>query len=72
MHMHITRPAHAPRADGQRSIELLTKTLGFPTVPAGQTFARPGLRFESYAGMGHSSCPEELEDLRAWLTEALR
>ncbi|ORY33132.1 Phospholipase/carboxylesterase/thioesterase [Naematelia encephala] len=58
-------------AFGVMSIELLKK-LGYPTVPAGQTFARPGLRFESYPGLGHSSSPQEIEHLKAWLTEAFK
>ncbi|WVR08963.1 acyl-protein thioesterase 1 [Kwoniella sp. DSM 27419] len=57
---------------GQQSVEILTKKLGFPLLPEGTTFARPGIRFESYRGMPHSSCPQEIEDLKAWLTEALK
>lgn len=56
---------------GQQSVELLTK-LGYPTVPANKSFAKPGLVFKSYAGMAHSSSQEEIEDLRVWLTEALK
>ncbi|KAL7421266.1 hypothetical protein Q5752_004151 [Cryptotrichosporon argae] len=56
---------------GVRSIEFLKK-LGFPAVPAGEAFRRPGLRFESYDALAHSSSPRELEDLRAWLVEALK
>ena len=57
---------------GERSVEMLTKQLGFPLVPSGKTFERPGVRFESYPGMAHSSCPQEIDDLKAWLTEALK
>lgn len=57
--------------DGQRSVELLAK-MGFPSVSSGQVFARPGLRFESYGGLGHSASPEELDDLTGWLKHALR
>ncbi|WWC91067.1 uncharacterized protein L201_006008 [Kwoniella dendrophila CBS 6074] len=57
---------------GQQSIELLTKKLGFPLLPSGTNFKRPGLRFESYEGLPHSSSPEEIEDLKNWLTEALK
>lgn len=46
--------------------------MGFPTVPAGTKFARPGLRFESYPGMAHSSSPEEIVHIKEWLTEALK
>ncbi len=53
------------------SIELL-KRLSFPLLPPGTTFARPGLRFESYPGLGHSSSPREIADFSAWLTEALK
>ncbi|KAK8843957.1 acyl-protein thioesterase 1 [Kwoniella newhampshirensis] len=56
---------------GQRSVELLKK-LGFPLLPPGKTFGRPGVRFETYPGMGHSSTPQEIEDFKAWLTEALK
>ncbi|KAK1922610.1 Phospholipase/carboxylesterase/thioesterase [Papiliotrema laurentii] len=56
---------------GERSVDLLTRQMGFPVVPAGQTFTRPGLRFESYRNMGHSSSPEEIEHLKAWMKEAL-
>ncbi|TXT13218.1 hypothetical protein VHUM_01619 [Vanrija humicola] len=56
---------------GAKSVELLEQ-LGFKRLPAGETFARPGLRFESYPGMGHSSSPKEIDDLRDWLTAALK
>ncbi|EJT46151.1 acyl-protein thioesterase-1 [Trichosporon asahii var. asahii CBS 2479] len=51
---------------GVQSVELLKK-LGFPSVPEDKIFERPGLKFESYPGMQHSSCPEEIRDLAAWL-----
>lgn len=57
--------------DGQRSIELL-KTLNFPILSAGTTFQRPGVRFESYPGMAHSSSDREIRDLKAWLQECLK
>ncbi|RSH95212.1 hypothetical protein EHS25_000298 [Saitozyma podzolica] len=57
---------------GVRSVELLTKKLGFPLVPTNTPFARPGLRFESYPGMAHSSSPQEIADFKAWLAEALK
>ncbi|WVN87855.1 acyl-protein thioesterase 1 [Cryptococcus depauperatus CBS 7841] len=56
---------------GQRSIDCLSHQLGYTVLPKGVTFARPGIRFESYPGMGHSSSPKEIEDLKAWLIEAL-
>ena len=52
------------------STELL-KSLGFPLVPTGTPFARPGIRFESYSGLGHSSSPQEIADFTAWLKGAL-
>lgn len=36
-------------------------------MPEDKIFERPGLKFESYPGMQHSSCPEEIRDLAAWL-----
>lgn len=58
-------------ADGQRSIELL-KTLNFPILSEGTTFQRPGVRFENYPGMAHSSSDREIRDLKAWLQECLK
>lgn len=58
--------------DGKRSIELLTKKLNFPLLPSDTTFQRPGLRFESYPGMGHSSSDREIRDLKEWLAECLK
>lgn len=57
---------------GQRSIDFLVQKCGYKLLPQGTTFARPGIRFESYPGMPHSSCPQEIEDLKSWLTEALK
>jgi hypothetical protein len=48
------------------------KKLGYTPVPSGTTFSRPGLRFESYAGVSHSADQRELADLSAWLKEALK
>ncbi|WWC72965.1 uncharacterized protein I206_106929 [Kwoniella pini CBS 10737] len=56
---------------GQQSIEML-KNLGFPLLSPGTTFQRPGIRFESYKGLPHSSSPQEIEDLKQWLIEALK
>jgi hypothetical protein len=71
---HPCHPYHplTPPADGVRSVELLTKKLGFPLVGPNTPFARPGLRFESYPGLGHSSSPQEIADFKAWLAEALK
>lgn len=66
-----TQPAHTQPTDGVESVELLQK-LGFTRLPAGTAFARPGLRFESYPGMGHSSCDKEIADLQTWLAAALK
>jgi predicted esterase len=30
-----------------------------------------GLRCKAYAGMEHSSCPKEMDDLRSWLKSAI-
>lgn len=54
-----------------QSIDLLKK-LGLDVIPPTEKFGRPGVKLESYAGMGHSSCPEELQDLTAWLEAALK
>jgi hypothetical protein len=71
---HFSRPpaSRLIAADGQRSVDLLTKKLGFPLLPADTTFKRPGVRFESYPGMGHSSSDREIRDLKAWLEECLK
>ncbi|KAI9636796.1 acyl-protein thioesterase-1 [Dioszegia hungarica] len=53
-----------------KSVEIL-KELGLPSVPPGEAFARPGVRFESYPGMEHTTCAKEIEDLAGWLKEAL-
>lgn len=41
---------------GKASIELLQSLpqVNLPLLPKGTTFAKPGLRFESYEGLGHS------------------
>jgi lysophospholipase-2 len=57
---------------GERSVDLLTRQLGFNLLSKGTTFQRPGIRFESYPGLGHSSSPKEIEDMKSWLTEALK
>lgn len=57
---------------GQRSIDFLVQKCGYRLLPQGTTFARPGIRFESYPGMPHSSCPQEIDDLKSWLTQALK
>lgn len=33
--------------------------------------AGKGVRFESYAGLGHGSSPQEIEHLKAWCVSAL-
>ena len=57
---------------GERSVDLLSRQLGFPLLSPGTTFTRPGIRFESYPGLGHSSSPEEINHVKEWLTEALK
>lgn len=56
---------------GTESIKLLQK-IGYPMVPATSAFGRPGLKFNSYSGLAHSSSLEEIEDLKKWLAEALK
>ena len=69
----FSRGARAqPLLVGERSVDLLTRRLGFPRVPDTSPFARPGVKFQSYPGLAHSSSPEEIEDLKTWLTEALK
>ncbi|WVQ81207.1 acyl-protein thioesterase 1 [Cryptococcus sp. DSM 104549] len=68
---HGTNDAVVDYSFGQRSVDLLTQKLGYKLLPKGTVFERPGLRFESYPGLGHSSSAKEIEDLKAWLTEAL-
>lgn len=69
--MFWLRAVANPPPGGVKSVELLEQ-LGFKRLPAGETFARPGLRFESYPNMGHSSSPKEIEDLREWIIAALK
>jgi lysophospholipase-2 len=56
-------------ADGKKSISLLQSlpSLNLPLLPKGTTFARPGIRFETYQGMQHELCGEEVSDLVGWL-----
>ncbi|ORX39168.1 Phospholipase/carboxylesterase/thioesterase [Kockovaella imperatae] len=57
---------------GERSVDLLTRQLGFPRVPAGSIFARPGLRFQTYEHIGHGTNQREIEDIKLWLEAALK
>ena len=50
----------------------MVDNLGIPRVCRRDTFKRPGLRFETYSGMGHSSSEQELDHLKSWLLEALK
>ncbi|KAF7981751.1 hypothetical protein HWV62_32375 [Athelia sp. TMB] len=52
---------------GTESVEFLTSQLGFKQSKDTAT----GLDFRSYAGMAHSSCQEELNDLAGWLKRVL-
>ncbi|GHJ83995.1 hypothetical protein NliqN6_0397 [Naganishia liquefaciens] len=58
---------------GQQSCELLQslKSVNLPNVPKGTPFAKPGIRFESYDGMGHSLDEKEIRDLSEWLKHAV-
>ncbi|KAF8076711.1 Phospholipase/Carboxylesterase-domain-containing protein [Lyophyllum atratum] len=51
------------------SSEFLTKELGIPllTTP-GEV---KGLSYNIYEGMGHTTCQQELDDLKAWIKKAL-
>ena len=64
-------------SDGQKSCELLQslKSVNLPSVPKGTPFAKPGVRFESYEGMGHSlgdkvSRKQQLRILEDFITDA--
>jgi hypothetical protein len=50
-------------AVGKRSTDALVEELGLPRA---EGIAGKGVRFESYAGLGHGSSPQELEHLKAW------
>ncbi|KAJ7048147.1 Phospholipase/carboxylesterase/thioesterase [Mycena amicta] len=51
------------------SVDYLTSVIGVPTSTTKDEFQ--GLTFKSYDGMGHSTCPQEISDLSAWLQNAL-
>ncbi|KAF8504225.1 Phospholipase/carboxylesterase/thioesterase [Gautieria morchelliformis] len=55
---------------GKGSADYLKDQLGFLTVDSSQ-IAGPGVRFEQYERMGHSTSPEELDHLGAWLKVVL-
>lgn len=48
------------------SIEHLNTVCGIPELGAGDENIN-GIRRKVYRGMAHSSCPEELNDLKVWL-----
>lgn len=48
---------------GTDSVEFLKSQLGFKQSDD----SAAGLEFHAYAGMAHSSCPEEQNDLSTWL-----
>lgn len=48
---------------GMASVDFLTNTIGFTRTTGSTT----GLDFRAYEGMAHSSCPEELSDLKEWI-----
>ncbi len=60
---------------GERSAELLREGLGlgsFRQISDGPNKGRyTGLRFESYPGMPHSACPEEIEHMGEWLEKVI-
>lgn len=52
---------------GTDSRDFLTNNVGFTQSKGTGT----GLEFHSYDGMQHSSCKEELDDLRAWIKKVI-
>lgn len=51
------------------SAEFLTSSIGIPKSTSAQECK--GLTFNVYPGMGHSTVPKELEDIKQWLKQAL-
>jgi lysophospholipase-1 len=49
-----------------KSVEYLKTTCGIPELGAGDESIN-GMRCKVYRGMAHTSCPEELNDLKVWL-----
>jgi len=47
-----------------RSVDHITKSCGIPEAKVDEV---SGIRFMSYEGVAHSSCPQELDDLKSWL-----
>lgn len=51
------------------SVEYLVKELGFSTTTKNEY--KPGIACNLYDGIGHTTNQEELDDLKAWLANAL-
>ncbi|KZP03946.1 Phospholipase/carboxylesterase [Athelia psychrophila] len=60
---HGTSDAMITYQRADESVDFLTKELGFSRSAGAVT----GLEFHPYAHMGHSTSPQELTDLAAWL-----
>ena len=66
---HGTEDGTVPYQWGLESSKFLTDKLGFQSRKIGDS--GPGVVFETYEGMEHSSDPRELRDLIMWLTHAI-
>ncbi|KAF8165667.1 Phospholipase/carboxylesterase/thioesterase [Crassisporium funariophilum] len=53
---------------GKDSTEFLVQQLGIPISKPGEL---KGLSFNVYDGMGHTTTPKELDELRAWIKKAI-
>ncbi len=52
---------------GMQSYRLL-KTIGLSDAT---TESVKGLTWQEYAGMGHSSCPKEIQDIGSWIARVV-
>lgn len=69
-HGHGSRDPIVQYTYGQRSVEYLRDSVGMGE--AREEGGRPkGVRFETYKGMPHSACPEEIEHVGQWLEKVL-
>jgi lysophospholipase-1 len=53
-----------------KSVEYLKNTCGISELGAGDE-GNDGIRCKVYRGMAHTSCPEELNDLKVWLSAVI-
>ena len=60
---------------GERTAELLKEGVGlggFREIKEGESASKwTGVKFESYNGMPHSACPEEIEHMGQWLEKVI-